>query len=146
MPTINAAGLAIVKQCEGCELSAYPDPGSGGEPFSIGFGHTDPGVIHLGLTITQEQAASLLLQDLAVAEKCVNAACTHAITPNQFSALVSFTYNVGCEAMEGSTLMRLVNAGDMTGAADEFGKWVNSPPLPGLVARRQAEKELFLTP
>jgi GH24 family phage-related lysozyme (muramidase) len=146
MPKINAAGLAIVKQYEGCELSAYADPGTGGEPWTIGYGHTDPGIVTLGMTITQDQADELLEQDLAKFETCVNEACARAINSNQFSALVSFAYNVGCEAMEGSTLMKMVNAGDFAGAAGQFGLWVNDPPLPGLVTRRAAEKTLFETP
>lgn len=146
MPQINAAGLALIQNFEGCELTAYPDPGSGGDPWTIGFGHTGSDV-HPGSSITQTRADELLLQDLAVFERCVNDAVSHSITPNQFAACVSFAYNEGCGAFEGSTLLRLLNAGDVRGAADQFGEWVSADGrvLEGLVRRRAAERALFLT-
>ena len=48
-------GLALIKSFEGCELTAYPDPGSGGDPWTIGYGHSWPVVVP-GLTIDQNQA------------------------------------------------------------------------------------------
>ena len=147
MPKINAAGLALIKSFEGCELTAYPDPGTGGDPWTIGYGHTGPDV-QPGLTITQARADQLLKQDLQKFEQGVNGVIARSLTSNQFSALVSFAYNVGLGALQSSTLLRLVNAGDFSGAAAQFGKWVNgaSGPLPGLVRRRAAEAALFLNP
>lgn len=146
MPAINQAGLDLIKSFEGCELSAYPDPGTGGQPWTIGFGHTGPEV-HLGLTITQDQADALLAQDLRGFETGVNDAVIHNATPNQFAAMVSFAYNVGLSAFEGSTLLRLFNEGDIDGAAAQFGQWTRAggAVMPGLVRRREAEKALFLT-
>jgi lysozyme len=145
MPQINAAGLAILKRSEGCVLRAYPDPGTGGDPWTIGYGHTGSDV-HSGLTWTQAQADAALLKDLAVFEKGVNDSVSRPLTPNQFSALVSFAYNVGIGNLRSSTLLRLLNTGDFRGAADQFSKWVNggNGPLPGLVTRRAAERALFL--
>lgn len=145
MPKVNAAGLALIKSFEGCELSAYPDPGSGGDPWTIGYGHTGPEV-HEGLTITQAQADAYLEADLEGFESCVNDAVDRDLTPNQFSALVSFAYNEGCGALSGSTLMKLVNEGNFAGAANEFGQWIyaGGKVLPGLVRRRAAERDLFL--
>ncbi|MBV8645110.1 MAG: lysozyme [Candidatus Eremiobacteraeota bacterium] len=147
MPKMNAAGLALIKEFEGLELRAYPDPGTGGDPWTIGYGHTGPDV-HPGLTWTQAQADAALKRDLERFEKGVNDSISRALNSNQFSALVSFTYNVGIGALRESTLLKLVNAGDFTGAADQFGKWVNggNGPLPGLVRRRTAERALFLKP
>jgi lysozyme len=156
MPKINAAGLAILKKYEGCVLSAYPDPGTGGEPFTIGWGHTGSlaaiGInrdVIMGDAITQAQADTLLQHDLdATYEPGVNGLCVRSINPNQFSALVSFAYNEGVGALSTSTLMLLVNAGHFVEAANQFQYWVwaDGQVLPGLVARRQAEKQLFLTP
>lgn len=146
MPQINAAGLALIKRFEGCELTAYPDPGTGGDPWTIGYGHTGSDV-HPGLTISQARADELLQNDLQKFEQGVNNMISRALTPNQFAALVSFAYNVGLGALQSSTLLRLLNAGDVNGAANQFGEWVNGAngPLPGLVTRRAAEKQLFLT-
>ncbi len=146
MPTINQAGLDLIKNFEGCRLTAYPDPGSGGEPWTIGYGHTGPEV-HEGLTITQEQADQDLQRDLQNFEQAVNDLIAVSLTPNQFAALVSFDYNTGSLAT--STLLRLVNAGNFQAAAGQFALWVhdgNGNVLPGLVRRRAAEKQLFLTP
>ena len=147
MPTIDSAGLELIKNFEGCVLTAYPDPGTGGDPWTIGYGHTGPDV-HPGLTWTQQQADQALENDLQKYESGVNGMISRNLTPNQFSALVSFAYNVGLGALQGSTLLRLVNAGDFQGAAAQFGQWVNggNGPLPGLVRRRGAERALFLTP
>lgn len=144
MPTINQAGLTLIKSFEGCELVAYAD--AVGVP-TIGWGHTGSDV-HLGLTITQEHADALLESDLRVFENGVNNLVARDLTPNQFAALVSFAYNLGLNALAGSTLMRDVNAGEFPAAADQFGEWVSAGGhvLEGLVRRRAAERTLFTTP
>jgi GH24 family phage-related lysozyme (muramidase) len=147
MPKINAAGLAIIEKCEGCVLTAYADPV--GIP-TICYGHTgevngQPLVVGQ-TTLTQDQCTALLEDDLEIYEDGVNNLCAINLTPNQFSALVSFAYNVGLGALGDSTLMRLVNAGNFSEAAQQFGLWVyaGGQVLPGLVTRRAAEKALFL--
>jgi lysozyme len=151
---INQAGLNLIKEFEGfaeaipgtTSVRAYPDPGTGGDPWTIGYGHTGPDV-RPGIVFTQAQAEAALRSDLRGAEAAVLQAVTVALTDNQFAALVSFTFNVGAGAFQDSTLLRLLNQGDYTGAAGQFGQWVNggSGPLPGLVRRRAAERALFLS-
>jgi lysozyme len=142
---IGARGLALIEQAEGCRLTAYPDPGTGGDPWTIGTGHTGPDV-HEGLTITQAQADDLLRQDLARFEQGVAALVAgHLTTQDQFDALVSFAFNLGLGAFGGSSLLRLHNGGTYAAAAGEFGKWIhsNGRVLPGLVRRRAAEAALY---
>lgn len=69
------------------------------------------------------------------------------LNQNQFDALVSFTYNLGCTSFKNSTLLKKVNLKDFEGAANEFKKWKysNGKVLSGLVKRREAERELFLS-
>lgn len=69
------------------------------------------------------------------------------INENQFSALVSFAFNVGVGALEESTLLALLNSGDYIGASDQFRRWTNAGggELPGLITRRKLERDLFLT-
>jgi lysozyme len=69
-------------------------------------------------------------------------------TQHQFDAMVDFTFNVGCHAFHNSTLLKKVNAGDMTGASNEFMKWiyVGKTPVRGLIKRRTDERNLFLKP
>lgn len=144
MPQINNAGLELIEKFEGCSLTAYYDPVG---VLTIGFGHTGPDVFD-GETISQTQADNLLQNDLERFEKGVNDLVARDLTPNQFAALVSFAYNLGIGALQSSTLLRMVNEGNFSGAAAQFGRWVfaGGQELEGLVARRQAEARLFQTP
>jgi lysozyme len=141
--TYGAAGLALTKSFEGLELSAYPDQGG---VWTIGYGHTGPGV-HAGLVITQDQADTFLESDVAGAVTAVNRMVTAKINQNQFDALVDFTFNLGCANLSQSTLLRYVNAGEFGLAAAQFLLWdhVCGRVVPGLLRRRQAEMELFQT-
>jgi lysozyme len=145
----NAAGLSLIRQAEGLRLRAYPDPGTGGDPWTIGIGTTrypDGRKVRRGDTCTPQQADEYLAHDLRGFERDVAAMVTVPLTSNQFSALVSFAYNVG-SALRNSTLLRLLNAGDYAGAANQFLRWNRAAGrvLPGLVRRRAAERDLFLS-
>jgi len=138
-------GLHLTEGFEGVRLTAYPDPATGGDPWTIGYGHTGPEV-HSGMTITQEQAENYLMQDVAKAASDVNAKVTVEITQNEFDALVDFAFNCGCGNLNNSTLLKKLNAGDHEGAAQEFLKWdmAAGHHMAGLLRRRQAEELLFL--
>ncbi len=140
---ISDAGLELVKSFEGCRLEAYPDPGSGAEPWTIGYGHT--GDVHPGDACNQQQADAWLRQDLRYAEAAVSHLAKVDLTQGQFDALVSFTFNCGQMAFGNSTLLRLLNSGDVQGAAGQFGRWNKGPngPMPGLTRRRAAEQAMF---
>lgn len=137
-------GIAVLKYFENCSLSAYPDPATGGAPWTIGWGHTGPEVIN-GLVWTQAKADAELLTDLASRELTVSCAVTKTLTQGQFDALVDFVYNLGSGNFEGSTLLRLINAGDMDGAMAQFGRWNRAAgrPMRGLTRRRAADAALF---
>ena len=147
---IGPAGLALIKQFEGCAkargdgtFAAYPDPGTGGDPWTIGWGATGPG-IGPGTVWTQEQCDTRLAADLSrFAAEVARAIGDAATTQEQFDALVSFHYNTG--AIARAALTRLHRAGDQAGAAAEFGKWVHAGgrKLTGLVRRRAAEAALY---
>jgi GH24 family phage-related lysozyme (muramidase) len=147
---VSAAGIALIMRFEGCArqrpdglVEAYPDPGTGGAPWTIGWGATGPG-IGPGTTWTPAHCDERLVEDLArhaaeVTQAIGNAPTTQA----QFDALVSFHYNTG--AIGRATLTRRHVAGDHAGAAREFGRWVlaGGRTLPGLVRRRAAEAALY---
>lgn len=141
---ISDRGLDIIKLSEGLRLEAYPDPGTGGEPWTIGFGHT--GGVKPGDVIDEAEADRLLRVDVADAEECVSQHVAIEINQNQFDALVCFVYNVGCGAFRGSTLLRLVNAYQFETAAKQFPRWDKAAgkALAGLAKRRRAEMELFV--
>lgn len=96
--------------------------------------------------ITFAQAEDLLANDIGADEIYLNAVFPN-LTQSQFDALVSFTFNVGLGDFEQSTLIKKLRAGDVAGAAGQFGRWIYSDgkKLPGLVKRRAAERSLFLS-
>ncbi|MBK4770990.1 MAG: lysozyme [Pantoea sp. Morm] len=135
-------GINLIKRFEGLRLEAYRD--SVGIP-TIGYGHTHG--VKMGDVITGAQADAFLREDLQVAELIINTNVKVRLTQGQFDALASFVFNLGSGNFVKSTLLKKLNTGDFSGAAGEFGKWVNAggKKLPGLVKRRAAEREVFLT-
>lgn len=140
---ISEKGLNLIKIFEGCRLKAYKCPAG---VWTIGFGHTGKDVKE-GLVITQEQAEHYLHNDVIIHSANVSRLVKRPLTQNQFDALVSFEYNVGYGNFASSTMLKLLNQNKYPEAAEQFDRWVyaNKKKLPGLVKRRQAEKELFLT-
>lgn len=141
---ISDAGLRLIKEFEGCRLSAYPDPASGGKPYTIGYGHTRG--VNLGDRITQAQADAFLREDVAEFERAVNNLAP-ITTQGQFDALVSFAFNLGAANLEKSTLLKKHRAGDYAGASKEFVRWNRAAGkvMAGLTRRRLAEAELYGT-
>ncbi|WP_310634008.1 lysozyme [Paraburkholderia sp.] len=141
---INSAGISLIKQYEGLFLITYADVVG---VLTIGYGHTGADV-KPGLIITQTQADQLLDDDLARFEKGVSRLARVPLNPNQFSALVSFSFNLGLGNLGNSTLLRDLNRGDYAAAANQFPRWdrAGGRELPGLLKRRRAEQALFLTP
>ncbi|PKN07655.1 MAG: muraminidase [Deltaproteobacteria bacterium HGW-Deltaproteobacteria-8] len=144
MQRTNRQGLDLILVSEELRLEAYRCPAG---VWTIGWGHTGPDV-YPGMVITEALAILFKQADLERFESAVEDALEVPVTGNQFSALVSFAFNVGDEAFRGSTLLNKLNTGDINGAAAEFKRWVHSKGRlqPGLVTRRAAERELFLTP
>ena len=148
--SIGPQGLALLRQFEGCArlrrdgmVEAYPDPGTGGEPWTIGWGATGPG-IGPGSVWTQQQFDARLESDVARHARDVAFALGDAPTTQaQFDALVSFHYNTG--AIARSTLLRRHLAGDYRAAEEEFARWnrAGGRVLKGLVRRRAAEARLY---
>lgn len=147
---ISAEGLDLIKRFESCELVAYPDPGSGGEPWTIGVGTTvypNGRKVQPGDRVTEAQALEYLAHDVARFEQAVNRLTGGIATQGQFDALVSFAYNVGegDGGLKTSTLLRLHNEGNYTAAAGQFARWNKSGGrvLNGLIRRRAAEADLY---
>ena len=143
---VNKAGRDLIKKFEGCKLRAYKCPAG---LWTISWGLTfypDGTKVKQGDVITQQQAEdyfNAIVDDFA---KKVDALIKSNVSDNNFSAIVSFTFNVGVNNLKKSTLLRKVNANpkDATIPA-EFRKWVraNGEVLKGLVRRREAEAKLY---
>ena len=138
---INAKGLHLLKSFEGLRLTAYLDAVG---VWTIGYGTTRG--VKQGMKITEAQAEKLMRRDLVTFEAAVKKYVKVPLTSDQFSALVSFSYNVGVGAMSKSTLVRMLNQKNVRGAADQFLRWDKGGGrvLPGLTRRRKAERALFL--
>ena len=145
----SAEGRKAIAGHEGVRLKAYPDPATGGEPWTIGVGHTSaagPPKVVKGMTITAQECDEILSRDLAVFEAAVLKAVTVPLNQNQFDALVSLCFNIGAGNFGKSTLLKRLNAGEYRSAAEQFSVWNKAAGkvMPGLVKRRADEKALFL--
>lgn len=150
MRSINDAGLNLIKSFEGIKLHPYLD--SGNIP-TIGYGtilYPDGKSVTMNDSpITIEQALEYLRHQVDIKSSAVENMVTVQLNDNEFAALISFAYNLGSNALHGSTLLKLLNANaDRTAVADQFLKWnkVHGQEIPGLTRRRQAERALFLHP
>ena len=137
---------SVIKEAEGLRLDAYQD---GAGIWTIGYGHTGPEVTR-GLTISLDYAEALLEQDLAWVENAIERTVNVPLNGNQYSAVASLIYNIGAGGWSASTVLRRINAGNFTGAADAFTMWnkitVSGKKVisNGLTNRRERERGLFL--
>lgn len=141
---IGADGLRVLQYFESCRLEAYPDPATGGEPITIGWGSTYVG-LKLGDKITQAEADAMLAKRLADEfEPGVRRLLVRDPAQGQFDAMVCWAYNVGLGAASSSTLIRLFNIGS-AGVADQFPRWDKAAgkSMWGLRRRRAAERALY---
>jgi lysozyme len=164
---VNSATIDLIRKFEGIpdgdpktvNIDPYLDPVN---IWTIGWGHAiryqnrflkgpqDQALVKSIYPggISMDQAVALLHADLVNAGRDVLSVVAVALNDNQFGALTSFAFNLGVGNLSSSTLLKMLNVGNYAGAADEFPRWVrsNGQVLPGLVKRRAAERELFLTP
>lgn len=142
----SAVATHMVASFEGLELKAYTDQRG---IWTLGYGHTSG--VKEGDTCTPVQALGWLSGDLSVADRCLTWALNDVLATlnqNEWDALVSLTFNIGCASIYGSTVRREIRAGNFPLAAGAFLLWnkVHGQVDPGLVKRRAAERALFLTP
>lgn len=143
---VSTVGRQMIEAFEGCVLHAYPDPATGGEPWTIGYGHTVG--VQPGQVITQAQADQMLSIDLDnVYGPGVQAAIAGApTTQNQFDAMVSLAFNIGVAAFKGSSVCRMHVAGNHQAASESFVLWNHAAgrALDALTRRRMAEAALYM--
>lgn len=150
---IKLAGDVLVKPFEGYakrlpngDCTAYPDPGTNGDPWTIGWGCTGPD-IEKGTVWTVEKAQAEL-------EKHLLHFCIGVLKlspglikepPGRLAAVISFSYNVGLGNYRISTFKKRIDAKDWPGAKEEIVKWNKAAGrvLPGLTRRRLAEATLL---
>lgn len=143
---VSATGVAFLKEREGFSDRLRRDT----TRMMIGYGCNltpEQAKEYEGRTITREEGHQLMMTFLNPIEQEVGKMITVPVTQNQFDALSSFAFNEGWPSLRNSTLMHKLNAGDVTGAANEFSRWIFAEGVEndGLKARRELEKQLFLT-
>lgn len=140
--------IELIKRFEGISLTAYLCPAG---VWTIGYGTTvyyNGESVKEGDVITEEKAEQLLAFDVQFFASRISDLIKAEVNDWQFCALLSFSYNVGHGALKTSTLLRKLNVGhDLNLVADQFLRWTKADGkvLPGLVRRRSAERELFLS-
>jgi lysozyme len=140
-------GLALIRRFEGFRAEAYRCPAG---VWTIGYGHTSQAgapKVRPGMVVSEAEAREILAVDAAMFAEGVRTALTREVSPQQFSALVSFAYNVGIGAFRRSSVLKAVNEGRFEAVPERLKLWVKADGrrLEGLARRRQAEAELFAT-
>jgi len=148
---INKVGIDLIVEFEGLRTNAYPDPATGGEPWTIGIGHTamaGPPKVKKGDVITEAEAYEIFSRDVSKYEDAVEKYAGPDFTQNQFNAMTSLCYNIGPGNFQKSTLAKKHKAKDYVGAAKAFLSWNRAAGkvMKGLTRRREAEKALYLKP
>lgn len=155
---LSAKAIELIKHHEGVRQKPYRCPA---KLWTIGVGHVlypEQGKMKIedrdsfplkeadNRTFTMEEVDAILKSDLARFCVGVERFCPVPLTQGQFSALVSFSFNVGLGTLQRSTLRQKVLRGDMVEAAEEFLKYnkANGKVLNGLDNRRKDERALFL--
>lgn len=147
--SVNQATINLIKEFEGCKLQAYQCSAG---IWTIGYGITAAADVGIkpakGITITQDRAEDLLRLTIDKFAATVDALITTKVNANEFGACVSLAYNIGTNAFAKSTVLRELNIGNKDKAAAAFQLWnkVGGMVSKGLVRRREAEKQLFVTP
>ena len=137
---VSDKGLSLIKEFEGCELTAYQDSVG---VWTVGYGHTK--TAQKDMVITQEQAEDMLASDVHDHAVGVYKALKVNVEQHQFDAIVSLAFNVGVNAVRNSTLIKMINRGDDKLAAAQFDRWnkAGGKVLAGLTRRRSAERNMF---
>lgn len=145
---VSQKGIDLIKSFEGLKLEAYPDPATGDDPWTIGYGTTvypSGKKVSKGDIITKNHADYCLNHDVQNFSQGVESLIKVPTTQGQFDAMVSLAYNIGLGAFSKSTLLRKHNDKCYSCAANQFPLWNKAAGkvMSGLIRRRAAERELY---
>jgi lysozyme len=139
---LSETGLELIKRFEGFRERAYLD--AAGLP-TIGYGHRLLNPAQYPDGIGEQEAATMLRSDVQDAIRTIERMVTVPLTQGQFDALVDFVFNLGCERLKRSTLLRALNGGRYQAAGEQLLRWdlIQGQENLGLRARRLAELKLW---
>ncbi len=143
---MSEEGLGLIRESEGFRGRAYRDAVG---VWTIGYGHTSAAgspAVKAGDEISRGQAEEILARDVEMFAGGVERLVKPMLNDAQFSALVSFAYNVGLGNFRSSGVLKAVNANDFGLVPQRLALWnkASGRVLPGLVKRRAAEAALFM--
>ena len=138
---ISAEGLSLIKKFEGCELKAYR---CAANVLTIGYG-TIKNVTE-GMEITQEEAETLLQEEMHEYEGYINDMVKVPLEQHQFDAMVSWVFNLGSGNLSSSTLLKKLNNSEYDEVPAQIRRWnkAGGKVLDGLIRRREAEALMFM--
>lgn len=142
---VSITGVALIKSHEGLRTTAYPDPGTGGAPWTICYGHTKG--VKPGMRATEAQCEQWLKEDMLEAEAYLRKSVSVPLTQGEYDAYTSFIFNAGPTNWHNSTMRRLLNQGKRIDACNQFPRWIyaNKRVLNGLKVRRYDEQRQCLS-
>lgn len=138
---VAAVAATLVGGFEGLRQNAYPDPATGGKPWTVCFGHAED--VEPGDHYSIGECKALLVKDLDKYASGIES-CVHVPLPDKrYVALISFSYNIGIKGACNSSVIRLINAGQTQAGCDALLKYNRAAGIvfPGLTRRRQKERE-----
>ena len=141
--------INLIRKYEGFSEKAYPDPFSGAEPYTIGFGtqfYPDGSPVKQGQCCSQEKALEYLFHEVNVIEAQL-LKLNLGLDDHMRQALVSFIHSIGWEPFLYSRIIDCLEVEDFSGATDEIGRWIFNEEhkvIGGLLDRRREEMNLFL--
>lgn len=143
---VAALAAPMIAKWEGERYEAYPDPGTGGAPWTVCYGHTGADVIR-GKRYTKAECAEFLAVDMIEANAAVNRCLPMPKLAHVEAALTSAAFNVGPRVVCGSTLQKKALANDWPGACAELSNWrmAAGRVMRGLELRRADERALCET-
>lgn len=140
---VLAIAAPLVAKWEGVRYAPYPDPATGGAPWTVCYGHTGPDV-KPGQSYTKAECDALLQADMAVADEAVRRCIPVPMLRHVEAALVSAVFNLGPQVVCGSTLQKMAMANNWPAACAQLSRWDKAAGgvMRGLTLRRADERKL----
>lgn len=143
-----AVAVTLAAAWEGLYLHPYYDIV---HVKTVCYGATAVDGVDLNKTYTKAECQAMLAKDLVKYDKqiqtCIAPKTYAALPANRHAALVDLDYNIGQGAFCKSSVVRLLNAGNVTGACNAILLFdrAGGRVVQGLVNRRKAEQKLCLS-
>jgi lysozyme len=136
--------VSLIGGFEGLRQNAYPDPATGGKPWTVCYGETLD--VHKGDYHSIAECKAMLVDSLQKYANGISACVTAPMPDDRYVALVSFAYNLGVYGACHSKVVGLLNEGKTREGCDALMRYNRAAGVvfPGLTKRRAKERALCL--